>query len=488
MKKAKLFTWFVLLSLALSSCGNADKNDTSKDNKTDSGEEVVYADENALSKGSQTIAAPNEPLSLDEAFSEITISGTKFQLPCKASDFSGDFSYKPSDQSEGWYDIYYQNTNTGSFVYEDVYNYDIEKDYIYSLSVYGDFEIGGFVSGQKQSDAVKYFGEPDETIAGQLWYQTDDRSLVFSKSMFGSNESDDTISDVHIIFGSRPKEPDEDVFRKVTVCGTEFSVPFKASDLTGDFSYKENGDHIDILHNDKTVGEFAYPENVTDRVNAVPFSVTLNENADFIIGDFSEGMTLTELRKKLGKPAEQLVSLHTEERFDLESIYSFRDLWIDFRNTKMDKSQAVDYVCFYFDVEDGHIGHFDKKGSFEEVNKLVIGGKETSLPFTIDSLGDGYSRVAGHIEKNGDTLGLLVDSDVDEIYTFSVYRGVDSSVNGLDMSSTKEQIEAVLGEPSSSAENLGYTYDMYYYDGGEITISYFGKSLSYIQIYKYHWE
>ncbi|MBQ5312012.1 MAG: hypothetical protein ILP19_08255, partial [Oscillospiraceae bacterium] len=303
---------------------------------------------------------------------------------------------------------------------------------------------------------------------------------------------------VFISCGKQISDPVEDDFRKITVCGTEFSIPFTAADLTGDFSYRENSGRLDILHKGKVIGEITYTDGLSDYTDAIPAAVTFNEDADFTIGSFSEGMKLYELRECLGKPTEQLV--YPGEGFGTESYYVFRDMMIDFRNTKIDKSQKVDYVCFYLDVDDGHHGHYEKKGSFDNVNHILLGDKEISLPFTIESLGDGYSNDAWSILKGGEIVGRYNDKtkDGDMIYGFCITNSESSSINGISMASTKNDIAAVLGEPTikgapqyPSSENeylASFTCDTYYYEGGEIHIYYSDENIREIEIDMYHWQ
>ena len=105
----------VIVSMNLCVCGNSAGTNAGQPPETSAAVRSVDEGDNSDSGSS-------------EIFSEVTVYGTEFKMPCNASVFTGDFSVKKFDEAEGHYDIIYKKIRIGDLYYKDREKIDLKKD------------------------------------------------------------------------------------------------------------------------------------------------------------------------------------------------------------------------------------------------------------------------------------------------------------------------------------------------------------------------
>ncbi len=149
-----------IMSVNLSGCGNSTGANGSQPAETNAA--TIVTDEN----GNKVATAAD--------FSKVTICGTEFTMPCKASDFTGDFSV--DNKSEKWnsYSICYKDSPVAILGYdEDIEKVNLKKHKPNSILLIEEshYNINGFTDDMDSDQLIHHLGEPNECL-------TDDNGII----------------------------------------------------------------------------------------------------------------------------------------------------------------------------------------------------------------------------------------------------------------------------------------------------------------------
>ena len=152
----------LVMSVNLSGCGNRAGAESGQSETTVSTSTVT--DEN----GNKVATAAD--------FSKVTICGTEFTMPCKASDFKGDFYVDTKSEKWNQFSICYKDTPVAILKFdEDIEKVNLKKHNPNSIFLFEDshYNINGFTDDMDSNQLIQYFGEPNECL-------TDDNGIITS--------------------------------------------------------------------------------------------------------------------------------------------------------------------------------------------------------------------------------------------------------------------------------------------------------------------
>ena len=186
-----------IMSMNLSGCGNTGA-DGSQPAETSSA--TIVTDEN----GNKVATAAD--------FSKVTICGTEFTMPCKASDFTGDFSVsdKPTYENDTWYTIYYKDVPVGYIYYKPERQYDLETSFPPAINLWSNdntvsYSINEVILPTSYNELINHFGKPNRELKSEnsvsLFYNV---NSVISCVVFDGNNKD-YINSIEYIFYEEEK-------------------------------------------------------------------------------------------------------------------------------------------------------------------------------------------------------------------------------------------------------------------------------------------
>ncbi len=180
-----------IMSVNLSGCGNTGTNGSQP---AETSSATIVTDEN----GNKFATAAD--------FSKVTICGTEFTMPCKASDFTGDFSVsdKPTNENDTWYAIYYKDVPVGSICYKTESKINFETSIPSIILLWTETEtisysVDGIDLPTTYDEVIKHFGTPNKElisdIYSKLFYNTEEINNCSCVVLSGkSNDCIDSIS------------------------------------------------------------------------------------------------------------------------------------------------------------------------------------------------------------------------------------------------------------------------------------------------------
>ena len=171
----QLLTLLLSAAVCVNMCGCQSKTET-----------VETAQPAAVSTETATAATDKDGNKVATAadFSKVTICGTEFNMPCKASDFTGDFSIDTESEKWNSYSICYKNTHIAILGYdEDIKKVNLKKHKPKSilLTEKSHYNINGFTDDMDSDQLIQYFGEPDDML------KDDNGIIIAAKYVFNDD-------------------------------------------------------------------------------------------------------------------------------------------------------------------------------------------------------------------------------------------------------------------------------------------------------------
>ena len=143
------------------------------------------------------------------------------------------------------------------------------------------------------------------------------------------------------------RNPTAEDFSKITVCGTEFSLPCKPDDFSGDFSVKEeeNNKYYNIYCKDTLVGHVMKATNDTENLLLYSF----NEDSKFSIGYFSVLMHYDDVERIFGKPTKEFKD---DNGVIMVVHYEFDDFTVMFDSVMVEEPSEVNNITFIYKMQE----------------------------------------------------------------------------------------------------------------------------------------